>query len=221
MASARQRVNWTAVKADYVSNPMATHNSIAEKYGVTVHSVIWHSRREEWFEARREHSKKVTEKLSERSADNAAEALAAIHRVHLDATRELRQMLQHKLKVRTGDGQVTLRSDVSIADLARVAAAYNQLLESDRIALGADVLPPTDARAPEAEMSDDELYERLRRCWSATQLPRCSDPEPIVLWFVTRCPRLLSYAAVVTYGVPTAVGSLSQHSSQREPVNNP
>jgi hypothetical protein len=152
MASAHKRVDWTEVQADYVSNPMATYNSVAEKYGVTVHSVIWHSRREEWFEGRREHSKKVLEKLSERSADSAADALAVVHRQHLTATKELREMLAHKLKA----------SDVSIGDLARVASAYAQLLSADRVALGADLLPETHPRAPETEMSDDELYAKLR-----------------------------------------------------------
>ena len=152
MASAHKRVNWTEVKADYVADPMATYNSIAAKYGVTAASVIWHSRREGWFDARREHSKKVMEKLSERSADSAADALAVIHRQHLTATKELREMLAHKLKA----------PDVSIGDLARVASAYAQLLSADRVALGADVLPETHSRAPEAEMSDTELFAKLQ-----------------------------------------------------------
>ena len=163
MASAHKRVNWTNVKAAYVSNPMATYTGIAEKYGITAASVQWHSQREGWFDARREHSKKVAEKLSERSSDNAATALAEIHRQHLKATKELREMLAHKLKLRTADGQVVLRPDISVGDLARVASAYAQLLEADRVALGADQLPVNHSRAPEAEMSDTELYEKLRQ----------------------------------------------------------
>ena len=144
MASAHKCVNWPDVRREYVENQMTTYHSLAAKYPVSASAIEKRSAREGWAADRKKHSEKVTEKLSDRAADNAAEALAAIHRVHLDATRELRQMLQHKLKVRTADGQVTLRSDVSIADLTRVASAYNQLLESDRIALGADLLPPTD-----------------------------------------------------------------------------
>ena len=162
MASTHTRVDWTAARADYVADQRATYATIAAKYGATPKSVEWHSAREGWTAERRVHAEKVREKLGDLTSSNAAEALAAIHRAHLDATRELRQMLQHKLKVRTADGQVTLRSDVSIGDLARVASAYAHLLESDRLALGADLLPETHPRVPEAEMSDDELYAKLR-----------------------------------------------------------
>jgi hypothetical protein len=162
MASARKRVNWTEVKADYVSNPTATYNSIGTKYRISPRTVQWHSQREGWFETRREHSQRVGEKLAEKSAESAAETLAAIHKQHISATKELREMIAHKLKVRGPDGKVVLRSDVSVGDLARVAAAYNQMLESDRIALGADVLPENSARQPEAEMSDMELFAKLQ-----------------------------------------------------------
>jgi hypothetical protein len=162
MASAHKRVNWTDVKADYVSNPMATYNGIAEKYGVTAASVQWHSQREGWFDARREHSKKVAEKLSERSSDNAADALAEIHRQHLKATKELREMIAHKLKVRSADGVVVLRAEISAGDLARIAHAYAVLLEGDRVALGADELPVNHPRDPFADLSDDQLFARLR-----------------------------------------------------------
>jgi phage tail tape-measure protein len=162
MASARKRVNWTELKAEYVSDPMATYHGIAAKYGVSASSVQWHSQHEGWFDARREHASKVVEKLSERNADAAADALAVIHRQHLTNTRELREMIAYKLKTRDSNGKVVVRSDVSIVDLARVASAYNQLLESDRIALGADVLPETHSRAPETELSDTELFAKLQ-----------------------------------------------------------
>jgi hypothetical protein len=88
--------------------------------------------------------------------------LAAIHRQHLTATKELREMIAYKLKVRNSDGQVVVRSDVSVGDLARVAGAYAQLLESDRIALGADELPVNHPRDPYPDLSNEQLYAKVQ-----------------------------------------------------------
>lgn len=55
-----------------------------------------------------------------------------------------------------------MRSDVSVGDLARVAGAYAQLLESDRIALGADELPVNHPRDPYSDLSDEQLYAKVQ-----------------------------------------------------------
>jgi len=162
MASPYKRVNWPDLRAEYVSDQRATYASIAKKYGITAKAVEWHSSREGWTSERRVHSEKVREKLGDLTAGDAAESLAAIYRQHLNATKELREMLAHKLKVPTADGQFLVRPDISVGDLARVAAAYAQLLESDRVALGADELSVNHPRDPFTDLSDEQLFARLR-----------------------------------------------------------
>lgn len=55
-----------------------------------------------------------------------------------------------------------MRPDVTIGDLARVAGAYAQLLESDRLARwGADELPLHHPREAFADVSDEELYAKV------------------------------------------------------------
>jgi hypothetical protein len=162
MASAKKRVNWPDLRAEYVSDQMTTFHSLAAKYGVSAKSVEWHALREGWSADRKAHSAKVVEKLGDRVADSAADALAEIHRQHLTATRELRQMIAHKLKVRTTDGQIVLRADISAGDLARIAQAYAVLLESDRVALGADELPVNHPRDPYSDLSDEQIYAKVQ-----------------------------------------------------------
>ncbi len=162
MASAHKRVNWPDVRAEYVENQMSTYQSLAAKYPVSASAIEKRSSREGWAADRKKHCEKVVEKLSERCSDTAADALAAIHQQHLAATEELRQMIAHKLKTRTADGQVVVRADISASDLARIAQAYAVLLESDRVALGADELPANHPRDPFADLSDEQLFARLR-----------------------------------------------------------
>jgi hypothetical protein len=162
MASAHKRVNWPDLRAAYVSDQSTTIHSLAAKYGVKPKTVEWHSLREGWMDERKAHAEKVREKLGDQTASSAADALAAIHRQHLAATKELRMMLASKLKMRTADGQVIVRSDVSVGDLARVAQAYAVLLEADRIALGADELPVNHPRDPYSDLSDEQLYAKVQ-----------------------------------------------------------
>ena len=162
MASAHKRVNWPDLRREYVENQMTTYHGLAAKYPVSASAIEKRSAREGWAADRKKHSEKVVEKLSDRAASNAADQLAEIHRQHLAATKELRMMIASKLKLRTADGQVVLRSDVSVGDLSRVASAYAQLLESDRICLGADELPVNHPRDPFADLSDEQLFAKLR-----------------------------------------------------------
>ena len=162
MASAHKSVNWPDLRAEYVENQMTTYQSLAAKYPVSASAIEKRSAREGWAADRKKHSEKVVEKLSDRAADNAADQLAQIHKQHLSATKELRQMIASKLKTKNSDGTVMLRPDVSLSDLARCATAYTQLLESDRICLGADELPVNHPRDPFADLSDEELFARLR-----------------------------------------------------------
>ena len=164
----RNRVDWQAIRLDYIGNSAATYLSLAERYGVPERTLRWHAKREHWREERDRHCRKVADKLTAETARAAEVTIQELNDAHLKRSGQMRALLEHKLVARGPDGRVVPRESLSIADIAKAVVAFGELYRLDRIALGAHA----DSGRPSwhssqydrlRDMSDAELEEELKR----------------------------------------------------------
>lgn len=74
-------VDWTAIKAEYITTRTTSYRKLAEKYGVSRDLVADKGKEENWVELRRQFSAKTLAKAVEKSSSNQADKLARIDRV--------------------------------------------------------------------------------------------------------------------------------------------
>lgn len=72
----RQNYDWEMIKRDYVTDPYSSQQKISEKYGISLVSIRKHSKADDWFAAKKEYQRKVTEKLIEKVSAKNADKLA-------------------------------------------------------------------------------------------------------------------------------------------------
>jgi hypothetical protein len=161
-----KHVDWQAIKMEFAANSTLTVAELARKYGVPPSTVRWRCWHYDWMQERSDYQAKVATRLTQLATSKDAVAmLRDVNDKQLKQNEELRYMLNSRLKTRGADGKITVKSDVSIPDIARAVAAFTELYRCDRLALGASTenLQPAAARDRFADMSDEELVEELKR----------------------------------------------------------
>lgn len=74
-------VDWTAMRAEYITNPDASYRRLAQKYGVSGTQVSNRGKAEKWPEAREQYLSKTFAKAVEKSSRKKADQMARIDRV--------------------------------------------------------------------------------------------------------------------------------------------
>jgi hypothetical protein len=158
--------NWATIKAEYISDPSVSAEQLATKHGLAVSTVRWHATHEKWMQARAEYAETLVKNLSLAAINkNVVSVLREVNDKQLKQNEELRYMLNSKLKTRGLDGKITVRSDVTIPDIARAVMAFAELYRLDRLALGAstDNVQPASVGDRLRDMTDEELDAELER----------------------------------------------------------
>lgn len=68
------KVNWLAIKRDYLTDETLTYKDLGKKYGVTGTAIGKVARREKWYELRRAIHKKAEEKMLQKIEDDISAA---------------------------------------------------------------------------------------------------------------------------------------------------
>jgi hypothetical protein len=163
MKATKIKVDWPALRQEYIGDPASTYRSLASKHRISFKTISWHGRKERWRMERANYSDRVGEKLVTKTVSRSVETIAGINQRHLQRSAELRAMLNDRLKTRTPDGKVIPRPGLSIRDLARAIVGFGLLYRLDRIALGVVDSEMPQPRNRLLEMSDDELLEELKQ----------------------------------------------------------
>lgn len=72
------RIDWEALRAEYVSDVKSTYRSLSEKYGASVSSIASRSIGEDWRGLRRKRSEAVSKKIIEARIRSDAESFAQV-----------------------------------------------------------------------------------------------------------------------------------------------
>ena len=161
-----KHVDWVAMKLEYAANSALTIAELARKHGIPPSTIRWRIWHYDWMQARADYQAKVAQRLTQLATNKDAVALLRdCNDKQMKQNEELRYMLNSRLKTRGADGKITVKSDVSIPDIARAVAAFGELYRLDRLALGAstDNVQPTMPHDRFADMSDEDLVEELKR----------------------------------------------------------
>jgi transposase-like protein len=158
--------DWVAIKQDYIEHNHLSQEDIAEKYGCTVDQVRNRAWRDQWARAREDFAQQRSQRLTELSLrKDATVLLRELNDEHLKQSKELRYMLNAKLKTRDEHGNIVVRPTVTVQEIVRAIAGFCELFRMDRLALGAstDNLTPAFPQNKYDDMSEDELVAELRR----------------------------------------------------------
>ena len=68
-----EKIDWEAVRAEYVSDSKCTYRSLAEKYGVSANAIAVRSRGENWRQMRRERSESISRMIIEKRTQEDVE----------------------------------------------------------------------------------------------------------------------------------------------------
>ena len=164
---ARNRVDWQAIRLEYISDRGGTYRSLAAKYDVPERTLRWHAMKESWRDERVLHRHKIADNLAVSTANSVLLTVQQLNEHWLQLSNQMRALLEHKLYVRTQDtGEAVPRDSLSVQQIGHAIAAFGELYKFDRLALGADLAHSAGlcSRCERLEkMSDRELLEQLEK----------------------------------------------------------
>ncbi|MBQ3947656.1 MAG: hypothetical protein II656_03960 [Ruminococcus sp.] len=90
---ARRKIDWDAIKTEYVTGNMG-QNALIKKYKIDQKLVAKHSKEDGWVKARKEYREKVQAKAQEKFANKRANELAGV----LSSSYKIRDTIEQALK---------------------------------------------------------------------------------------------------------------------------
>lgn len=90
---ARRKIDWDAIKTEYVTGNMG-QNALIKKYKIDQKLVAKHSKEDGWVKARKEYREKVQAKAQEKFANKRANELAGV----LSSSYKIRDTIENALK---------------------------------------------------------------------------------------------------------------------------
>lgn len=73
--------DWNAIKAEYIAGGIS-QRKLADKYGVSVHTLLYKANKENWAEHRNKTQNKVRAKLEQKTADTIADNATKLQRAY-------------------------------------------------------------------------------------------------------------------------------------------
>jgi hypothetical protein len=166
MSDDTRQPDWVMVQQWYIEHPEATQEDTAKQFGVTYDQVRGRALRGKWAQARGAFAQQRSQRLTEAALrKDAAQLIRELNDEHLKQSKELRYMLNAKLKTRDEQGNIVVRPTVTVQEIVRAIAGFCELFRMDRLALGAstDNLTPAFPQNKYDDMSEDDLIAELRR----------------------------------------------------------
>ncbi len=130
------RIDWEALRAEYVSDVKSTYRSLSEKYGASVSSIAARSAGENWRGMRRKRCESVSERIIEERIRSDVEsfakvssaACALIEQIEL-ALKDKEQFYRYTVSSGEDAGEERISSKMDTRSLKDMAVSLREALE--------------------------------------------------------------------------------------------
>ena len=151
------RIDWSAIKTAYVTDPKETHRSLEARFKVSRSAIANHCKKEDWSKDRQEWLKKHESNVLAAAGEDREEAISALTKKH--------ETLLNSLSEKITEATQHLSMDEWAAkNLESLAKASKLVIEGERLTVGlpSDVKGLSDPRGDKLNVTIESLHEKAK-----------------------------------------------------------
>ncbi len=151
------RIDWSAIKTAYVTDPKETHRSLEARFKVSRSAIANHCKKEDWSKDRQEWLKKHESNVLAAAGEDREEAISALTKKH--------ETLLNSLSEKITEATQSLSMDEWAAkNLESLAKASKLVIEGERLTVGlpSDVKGLSDPRGDKLNVTIESLHEKAK-----------------------------------------------------------
>jgi hypothetical protein len=151
------RIDWSAIKTAYVTDPKETHRSLEARFKVSRSAIANQAKKNDWSSARQEWLKKTESNVLAAAGEGREEAISALTKKH----ETLLNSLSEKITQAT---QELSMDEWAAKNLESLAKASKLVIEGERLTVGlpSDVKGLSDPRGDKLNVTIESLHEKAK-----------------------------------------------------------
>jgi len=156
------RIDWSAIKTAYVTDPKETHRSLETRFKVSRSAIAKHCKDEKWADERQEWLKKAESNVLEEAGEDREQVISTLTKKHADLLGKLSDKISSAV-----DG---LASDEwEPKNIEALAKATKLVIEGERLTVGlpSDVKGLSDPRGDKLNVTIESLHEKAKAVLNA------------------------------------------------------
>lgn len=132
--------NWEKIKQYYISHPTEALIDVARRFKVKEATINWHSRKENWAEARKAFSQKVEAKFVEKTTEAEIENAKVLNKEHIKLYNKLMELVNLFMQeyINAKEAGKNNHKGATPANLAYLAEVIAKCQKGQRVALNMD-----------------------------------------------------------------------------------